>query len=427
MPAGLLIVALAFSVSSCRTSPGPVAPAFEPPPAQSVTSEPLIRIRIASDVNVVKLDSTGALLLGPPARYQTKAPLRPFSAPVTISRRDGAFVIRDGGGKVLSWRLPELIVQPQEAGRLISFDGQQYPHVMAVVPVVRKDGASTDRVDVVNHAPIESYLPGVLARELYASWKPQTFEAQAIAARSYALVEHARNAGRGHDVEATTASQAYIGSTNNPKAIAAVRATRGKVLIYEGRVLQAFYSSCAGGAGQDAAVAFPGVSDVPPLQGQRYGWGAQSPNYRWGPIQREVTSLALRIAAWGKANSEAVGQLQSIADIRISRVSRTGRPATFSIKDRQGRTFELPAERFRFACNFEGPGLAKLEASQVLKSSHVKVRMTGSYVQFYDGQGYGHGVGLCQWGAQDMAARGYDAMSILGQFYPGASVQQLYR
>ena len=103
-----------------------------------------------------------------------------------------------------------------------------------------------------------------------------------------------------YDLESSTASQAYIGDKASAKARRAVAATRGQVLVYDGRVLPAFYSSCTGGVGQDAVAAWPGkVDDLAPLRGRNHGgWGSTSSKFRWGPVHMTTADL---IAALSRA------------------------------------------------------------------------------------------------------------------------------
>ncbi|HEX7010415.1 MAG TPA: SpoIID/LytB domain-containing protein, partial [Phycisphaeraceae bacterium] len=350
---------------------------------------------------------------------------RSFTPPLLVYRHAGRFILQDGHQRSMAWALPRLRVEAASGDGLLSIDGHRYPDAVVLAP--QEQG---DRFDVINHVPLERYLPGVLERELYGQWHPEAFVAQAVAARSYALFERQLHAQRAYDLESTTASQVYRGAATNPKAVEAVQRTRGMVLVHAGRIVPAFFSSCCGGTGQAASAAFPRLAsavDIPPLRGARCGgWCQASPNYRWGPILRDTSMLAKRIAAWGRANRHPVAQLEGLRDIRISELSGTGRPAAFVIIDRRGRRFTLPAESFRFACNYAGAGLPAVEPAQQLKSSHVRVRLTGRTVRFEDGRGHGHGVGLCQWGAQGMAQQGYDGLAIVRFYYPGATIQRIY-
>ncbi len=201
-------------------------------------------------------------------------------------------------------------------------------------------------------------------------------------------------------------------------------------MSYGGYVVPAFYSSTCGGTSQAAGVAFPklgGAIDLAPLRSERRGdWCRSSKYYRWGPITRSASQLAQRLAQWGRANDHAIAELRGLGRIDITERTGAGRPSQFTITDTAGHRYTLAPEAFRFACNETVRGLPALTSKQQLRSSHVQVRVKGSAVQFWDGRGWGHGVGMCQWGAQGMAEQGYNAKAILQHFYPGAHVQRLY-
>jgi SpoIID/LytB domain protein len=90
-------------------------------------------------------------------------------------------------------------------------------------------------------------------------------------------------------------------------------------------------------------------------------------------------------------------------------------------------TYTLGPEQFRFACNSEAPGLGAVPKEQKLNSSHVQVTTGAAAVTFGGGRGYGHGVGLCQFGAQGLAKTGYNEYSILAYYYPGSRVVRAYQ
>lgn len=403
---------------------------FDGPLISTIRSEPMIRVLIARDLRTVELTSSRGLQLGP-ASGSFAQRRRTTASPVTIRRIGSAFIFTDGPGRALSWALPAMRVQCAGDAPLnvqTSEGKAAYPGSLVLVPTVDRLGQPTGGFDLVNHVPMETYLPGVMAGELFPNWHEQTYRAQAIAARSYALWEMQIGQGRHYDLHATVASQAYRGSTANSKAVGAVNATRGLVLAYHGRVVPAFYSSDSGGRGQDAAVAFPGrVRDIAPLRGRDQGlWGNIGTRHRWGPIVRDANSLVRRISAWGKAHRNPIAGLSSIAAVQIVATSSSGRPARFAIIDTSGTRFTLACESFRNACNRQVPGLPKLTLKHKVLSSDVQVLVRGGQVTFVNGRGFGHGVGLSQWGAQHMAMRGYDAPSILGFYYNSASIVQLY-
>ena len=404
---------------------------IELPTIRSVNREPVVRVRLERRATRVSLTGTSGqvLLIGPAAENGQAQTGRRFTNSVTITHYNGAFHITDSHGRAVRWALDSLNVGTA-TGSAVSLAGKTYPGTLVLTPSTDSKGRALGGIDAVNHLPMESYLPGVVERELYGSWDPKAFRAAAIAARSYAVFESSLNRHLHYDLESSTASQAYGGQARNPKAIDAVRRTRGQLLAYQGRVVPAFYSSACGGLGQDATVAFtwmPGLPNIDPLRGRNHGnWCQASNKFRWGPVTRSTTTLAQRIAAWGKAESHAVASLRGIRDIRVQSYNSVGRNASFVIYDLTGSSYTIGPEQFRFACNTALPG-NPVPKEQRLNSSQVSVRVSGAQVTFSNGRGYGHGVGLCQFGAQGLAKAGYNAYSILNFYYPGSQVVTAYR
>ncbi|MEE9212633.1 MAG: SpoIID/LytB domain-containing protein [Phycisphaeraceae bacterium] len=396
------------------------------PRISALTTEPIIRVRVVAGQPNVRITGPAIVSIGPtPDRTTTVRP-RNFHTPLTVRLDAGRFILRPDRGQALAWAIPELHVQSLES-QTVQVNGTVYPGALWLHRHVNKQGQPTGRIDAVNHVPLETYLPGVLERELYSQWQPQAFAAQAIAARSYAIATAAQHRDRHYDLEATIASQMYGGQATNHRAIDAVRQTRGRVLTYHGRVVFAYYSSCCGGTGQDAVIAFADGVDIPPLRGRPHGhWCTASKYYRWGPIRRDARALARRIAAWGREHEHPIARLRGLRRIAITTANAAGRPATFTVTDTVGRAYKLAAEQFRFACNQEGRGLPPLPPASQLRSSHVRVRVAGRSVFFTDGHGYGHGVGLCQHGAQALAQKGYNAPTILNHYYRGAAIKRAY-
>lgn len=408
---------VALSLCGCQEEHRDEA-AVEWRPPRANQDGPTVRIRIGRNLSELRLATSGDVLISPGAAQQAT---RSFKSPVSVQGTAHGFAIRDASGAAVEWRHSVLEVT-DAAGGGIWIDGRGYPGTVRLHAAV-----AAACVDAVNHVPMESYLPGVLDRELLPHWRDATFVAQAIAARSYAMHEMSKGRRKHFDLESTTASQAYAGITGNPRAHHAVRATRGMMLTYRGQVLRAYYSSCCGGVGQDAALAFPNSRDAAPLRGREHGpWCAQSRFYRWGPISRPTATLGRRLALWGKAKKHAIAALRGLTSITVTRRNAAGRPARFTVTDRSRRTFTLAAESFRHACNRDDPALTSLSQGSRLPSAHVRVAVEGSTVRFTDGRGHGHGVGMCQYGGEALAKAGYNAASILGFYYQGARIESIY-
>ncbi len=412
------------------TSGGGSAVAPSPTPTLAVSqlrSEPIVRIRIARQTPRATFGQVG----GSQPLHIAGQSLTP---PVEILRQNGRFMVRSTapgathGNNWLAFDTAQitLATSASSAGNdpRLTFNNAPFPGQFTLVA----NGPAS--FDIINALPIEAYLPGVLERELYPKWHRQAYEAQAIAARSYAIAHLPLSRDKAFDLESSVASQAYGGTARNATAIAAVSATRGRVLTWHGQVIPAYYSSNAGGVGQDAVVAIKGGPDIPPLRGTTHGgWAAASPRFTWGPIVRDRADLARRLAAWGRANKHPVAGLQSIADLAITQRNSVGRPTRFTVTDATGQRYDLGPEQFRFAANFAAPAPGKstvpLPEALTLYSSFVELRSDAQRI-IITGRGHGHGVGLDQWAAQGMATQGHNHAAILAFFYPGATITQAY-
>lgn len=441
----LLTLMLALAMSGCE-GPAPQAPApgegaqagevDRGPPIEWVTAkggEPTIRVRVQRSPRSVRITTTGgqgrSIAIRAAGSGGTGQQVR-VTPPVRIERQAGAYLIRASESRGWRWPATRLTIEPIASGgrgRPMLVMNHRYPGHLELVASPRNSGPSPTAFDVVNHLPLKIYVAGVIAKELYGSWDAAAFRAQAIAARSYALFEAYERRHRHFDLMSTTASQVYQGLSDNPRATAAAEATRGQVIVHRGRVLPAYYSSACGGAGQSAHLAFDSGWHVTPLMGQGgLSWCRKSDKYRWGPITRSADDLAYRLRKWGQARGHAVGKLSGLRRIEIAKRNHTGRPAAFTLTDAAGRRFTLGCEPFRMACNYQAGSLSDLSKAKRLPSSYVEPAVSGRVVRFTNGRGFGHGVGMCQWGAQGMARAGYDHPRILGQYYPGASLKRVY-
>jgi stage II sporulation protein D len=145
------------------------------------------------------------------------------------------------------------------------------------------------KLDAVNVLGLELYLQGVVAQEMPSAWPEEALKAQAVAARSYALAHLIR--GKHFDVYADVRSQVYGGiRAEHPRTTAAVQATKGEVILWEGKPADALFHSTSGGSTLDAAEVFGKA--VPYLVGVDDPWSSLSPVHRWGPTP--VAEAALR-------------------------------------------------------------------------------------------------------------------------------------
>ncbi|MEE2906975.1 MAG: SpoIID/LytB domain-containing protein [Planctomycetota bacterium] len=285
--------------------------------------------------------------------------------------------------------------------------------------------ASSDTWHLIEHIQMEEYIPGVLAGELYAGWSFSCYAAQAVAARSFACMEVQMRTRSDWDVVASPTSQAYVGVTDNRTAHEAQAMTQGMVLAWNNQLVPGYYSSCCGGLAAIAVnqISSSPVNNVPPLEGHDgRDPCTNSPLYDW-TIDRSARSLHRRLDAWSKHRSNhTLGRLTSIESITVHERNRHGRPMVLRITDRGGRSAKLTLQEFLEATGFEGSGSPRTRPKS-LWSGWATGTVHRGRVQM-QGHGFGHGVGLCQYGAQELGSNGKSFREILAWYYPGSELHK---
>lgn len=256
---------------------------------------------------------------------------------------------------------------------------------------------------VVNELPLEDYVAGTVLGEVSEGFGDAVLRAQAVAIRTYALHRRAESRASTHDVEAGTRSQVYLGlDGESPAARAAVDATRGQILTFDGAPILAAFHSAAGGRTATAAEVWG--RDVPYLVSVGVPGEEDSPDTYWrAPFSADELGDAL--AAAGKD----VGRVR---DVAITERTASGRSAQVQVRGSDG-TQTLSGEALRRVL-----GLTRL------RSTLFEVRRTDDGFVFV-GSGNGHGVGMSQWGARALARRGSNYKQILARFYPGATIDRI--
>lgn len=436
-------------------APEPVAPPkpvfAERPPLPA--SEPDVRIRIAalrSREPVVKVSSASGSIRMQGAGLDPRA----LRSPVEARQVAAGWRVTEAAGSpgARAWDVGlagPIEFVPDSPGRALRFGEFECPGTVRAVPVPDAPGA----IDVVADVPMEDYLPGVVAKELYRDWGLEAFRAQAIAARSFAVCEQAHWSMRRHyDVVAGEASQAWAGAVKDAKPREAAASTRGMVLAYEGRVVPAYYSSTCGGTPATASESITRNPnhDIPPLAraeggapgagpccsaAKHYRWKQDFANAdvcaqlrRWAAEQLAPPDAARAHAIEAESGTDAplaeLSRIRRIASIDVGAVNAAGRPTRLRLVDQDGSTIDMRAEEFRRAVAFAPEG--QPAPKDRLRSSHlVRAAVQGDRIRF-EGHGYGHGAGMCQHGAQALAASGRSAAQILSTYYPGSTVVRAY-
>lgn len=290
----------------------------------------------------------------------------------------------------------EVRIMPLTKDALIFVGGKLYRGGLEVK--VRDGGLM-----VVNAIDLEEYLYGVLPQEVPVKWEMAALRAQAIVARTYALYKRKSQANGDYDLSAHyLQDQRYDGySAEHPRASLAVDETRGLVLTCAGTLIPAYYHAESAGYTENSEDVWS--SAHPCLRAVKADIYPASPYLQWSvsiPLQDIQAALA--------KSGHRLGGIQGLEPLERS---PTGRILRLKISHTRGDTV-LRGTDFRLAL---GP--------EVIRSTRFTVEMRGGHALF-SGQGWGHGVGMCQWCSQGMAELGYDHEAILKHYYRGAELRR---
>jgi len=259
-------------------------------------------------------------------------------------------------------------------------------------------------LNVINELGIEGYLYGVMTREVSPEWCMEALKAQAVVSRTYVMKNLGKHDREGFDLSATITSQVYGGvEAEDPRTSKAVDFTRGEVITYKEQLIKSFFHSNCGGHTEDVSNAWEGEEELPYLEGRPCPFCKESYQYYW---EKTIDDKTLK----DKLNSNEYN-VGDIKKIKILGRSSSGRVTYLRIYHDRGR-LEIRASNFRMAM---GPNL--------IKSTLFAMERMGGKIKFY-GRGWGHGVGMCQWGAKGMAERGASYRQILCYYYPKTRIEK---
>lgn len=362
-----------------------------------------------------KLGVLGFLVLGIWGFWHTSA-LASVELRVLIKKTNSSLtvgsstpaVIRDAGGKVLGqvagmnsfnskisknnvnlgqWNGSRLWLEPTGDG-VVWIGDNWYRGRVLLLP-------QGNGVTAVNYVDMEDYLYSVVGAEAVPSWPQEALKAQAVAARSYAL--HQRNTSRNgeYDVDSSTKTQVYKGlASEYTTTHQAVKATADEVMTYDGRVILAVFHSSSGGHTEN-------VEDI---------WTSPLPYLR-GVVDYDQTSPVFQ---WSKsvAPSQLMQVVGNVGNIRAIVPEKT---------TPQGRVVSLRVEGDRSSRSLQG---AEVRRALDLRSTLFRMSFANGGLQVY-GRGFGHGIGLSQWGTFYLAQNGVNYQQILAHYYQNARISKI--
>lgn len=262
---------------------------------------------------------------------------------------------------------------------------------------VRTAGSAITAVNVVG---IEDYLYGVVPAEMPKHWPSESLKAQSVAARSYAVANAGKHRSRGYDVCDTTDCQVYGGAAAEAAVTnQMIDATRGEYLMHNGRVVPGYFHSAAGGYTENSEDVWHEKLDyiraVPDFD-------QNAPSFTW------YKTVAAGALADGLARQGVkLGQILQVVPLNRS---YSGRVRDVQVVGTAGSRV-VKGEAFRLAAGLN---------STLFNVAAVGGNTPSSFS--FAGRGWGHGLGLSQWGAKGLAEKGYGYMQILGHYFPGAQL-----
>lgn len=351
-----------------------------------------IRVAVLKEVQEVTVSVSGNFVILDAKSNNVLDHARNLSASKVVATPEGLKI------KGMNFKADAVMISSKRKAAII-VNGRPYRGDISIF----KD--SQGQLLVVNTLDLEFYLKGVLYHEVSPKWPIDAIKAQAVAARTYAMYQKEVMKSKDYDLTADTSSQVYGGyGSEKHKTNRAVNFTEGEILTYQGKVFPAYFHATCGGITEDASELWK--IDLAPLKGGRVcSFCRDSPHYYWNAAL-DLRTIQKKLGSDYKIKGD-------LKNISITERDATARVRTLELKDAEGNCFTILAKDFR-----------ALVGADLVRSTNFSIVLDQDHVLF-NGKGWGHGVGLCQWGAFGMSQKGYDYKQILAFYYPGAELTKI--
>ncbi|MDO9287162.1 MAG: SpoIID/LytB domain-containing protein [Thermodesulfovibrionales bacterium] len=247
---------------------------------------------------------------------------------------------------------------------------------------------------VINEIPFEDYIKSVVLAEVGANWEMEALKAQAVVSRTYAVYQKNANGNYYYHLTSSVLHQAYKGNSSDTRIAYAVEKTSGEILTFNNKPIEAFYHSTAGARTELPEEVF----------GKSY------------PYLKSVEASCQTSPYWVWERKVPLSEIEK--SLNVSGV----KDITIKSRTSTGRVKELCIDTDSSQDTIKATELRRLLGWQKLPSTNFSLVRDGDSIIF-EGTGYGHGVGLCQWSSLEMAKKGKSYKEILSFFYPGTEIQ----
>jgi len=383
-------------------------------------NEPIVRVRLAdvdSASDTIELGTSGQRI-----EVWTSKTTRDLTGPVRIERTGDGWTVHETT-RSHSWTGDQLEVS-STTPLLLDREGTSR-HYAGVLHCVSTGNNGKLEWNLIEHIGLERYLPGVLVAELYAGWTFECYAAQCVAARSFACMRIAQRTHHQFDVTDGPSTQAYHGVVDDETAHTAQSETSGIVLSWNDHLVPGYFSSCCGGRAATAvdAIGPSPVNDIPPLMGHTNDdYCVNAPLFDW-TIDRSARTLGRRLSRYGRmVGNTDLESMTTVSEIQIAHENIHGRPVKLKIIDRNKHHAILTTDMFFRAANHSG-SLGR-PAKELWSGWSVGTTERGRID--LQGHGFGHGAGLCQYGAQAMGKQGHSWRQIIKWYFPDVTLHRAW-
>lgn len=370
-----------------------------------------------------------------------------------VKPNNGRVVVLDKRGKVLfiyNSLQKEYNFRPfldKDGNDTISVDGNKFRGEI----IIRR--FSDSDMTIINYLGMDEYLYGVLPKEMSGSWPLEALKAQAVAARNYTIANMNKHKKHGFNLCNTVDCQVYGGyEVEKSRSNRAVDETSGRIVTYNGKIVSTFFHSNSGGRTEDSENIWS--ISLPYIKGVEDQFSIGAPNSTWTKV---YTPLELR----NILNSKGMN-IGEIKNIYTQDYSKNGRVLSLKIKD-ESEEITLVKEKTRALlgynniksmcfdlstdvdCYIKGSDMSNITKKPLSKinilsgDKAITTSSQGTYHVFngdnyktfsgpptkyiFSGKGWGHGLGMSQWGAKKMAELGYTYEDILKHYYTGIEIE----
>jgi len=353
--------------------------------AATITNQP-VRVRVLRARGVAHISASGGL------EYRAAGDRKKYVVANFVKAVSSRTHLSVGGRRFTR----DVWIRPVKPDAKLMINGRRYRGLLRV----RRGGSQM--LEVINELDLDEYLYGVLPKEVGASWPKEALKVQAVISRTYALSNLAKDPKAAYDLVNSVSDQVYGGfDAEQLEANQAVNETRGQILLdTEGKPLQTFFHAACGGQTDLPDVVWPSRVANASFGMVKDSYCESYPRQKWvTEISHSKTLQRLRKAGI---------KLRDLRKIEIVKKTETCRAEVIVLRSSRGLV-AVHGNRFRLAL---GP--------EVVRSMRLTAIVNGRKTYRFEGLGWGHGVGVCQWGARGRALAGQGYEEILRAYFPNA-------